>query len=126
MTTTESIGMYTATIADSHLYMLAFAEVLCYDDGCHLRKYARNPVRSKLSKAAVRLSNIDIVIDKMHFAGHTDAWCKANCNPYNVKQLEKVTQIYSVLLHTCMNTYACRWIQKYVNRRLHGCHVMDE
>ena len=68
------------------------AEVLCYDDGCHLRKYARNSVRSNLSKAAVKLSNIDIVIDKMHFTGHTDTWCKANCNPYSLKQLEKVTQ----------------------------------
>ena len=98
--------------ADSHLptaklHACFTAEVLCYDDGCHLRKYARNPVRSKLSKAAVRLSNIDIVIDKMHYNGHIDMWCKANCNPYNVKQLEKVTQTCVIYTPVCtfMNAY---------------------
>lgn len=24
---------------------------------------------------------MNIVIDKMHMAGHTDTWCKQNCDP---------------------------------------------
>ena len=51
-------------------------DIICYDDGCHLRKYTRNPERSKVTSAAARLSEINIVVDKMHFKGHVDDWCK--------------------------------------------------
>ena len=64
--------------------------IVCYDDGCHLKWYARNPKRSNLSIAATKLASLDIVIDKLHFAGHTDSWCHANCNPYKVDELKKV------------------------------------
>lgn len=64
--------------------------ILCYDDGCHLRKYCRNPVRANLTTAATTMGKWNIVIDKMHFSGHTDAWCKENCNPNNVKELDEV------------------------------------
>ena len=54
---------------------------ICYDDGCHLRKYARNPCRSSQTSTAKILSEINIVIDKMHMAGHVDQWCKTHCDP---------------------------------------------
>lgn len=63
---------------------------LCYDDGCHLRKYSRNPLRAKLTDVATIMSRWNIVIDKMHFSGHSDPWCRENCNPNNVKELDKV------------------------------------
>ena len=58
-----------------------FSGYICYDDGCHLRKYARNPVRSQLTPSTIKLSQIEIVIDKMHMAGHVDKWCLDNCDP---------------------------------------------
>ena len=64
--------------------------IVCYDDGCHLRRYARNPIRSSLSTAATKLASLSIVNDKLHFAGHTDSWCHANCNPYEVDDLKQV------------------------------------
>ena len=70
-----------------------YIDILCYDDGCHLCKYARNTARSHLTDAATRMSTWNIVIDKMHFAGHTDSWCKANCNSNNLKEIEKVLGI---------------------------------
>ena len=70
-----------------------YTDVLCYDDGCHLHKYARNTAGSHLTDAATKLSTWNIVIDRMHFAGHTDSWCKANCNPNSLKQLGKVCNV---------------------------------
>ena len=48
MTTTESIGIH---LSIAKLHACFTAEVLCYDDGCHLHKYGRNLVCPKLSKA---------------------------------------------------------------------------
>ncbi len=67
-----------------------YTDFICYDDGCHLRKYARNCIRKDLTPTSVRLAKIEIVIDKMHLAGHIDKWCLANCNPHLFPQLEKV------------------------------------
>ena len=33
---------------------------------------------------------LEIVVDKMHFKGHTDPWCIRNCNPNDFLQLEEV------------------------------------
>ena len=37
--------------------------------GCHLRKFATNPVRSTLTDTARRIRDMEIVVDKMHFRG---------------------------------------------------------
>ena len=54
---------------------------LCYDDGCHLRKYTNHPSRKDLTTFTKQIANCEIVVDKMHFAGHKDSWCKKHCNP---------------------------------------------
>jgi hypothetical protein len=72
------------------MYICFNTDVLCYDDGCHLRKYAQNPQRSCLSDTAMKLASVNIVIDKMHFKGYVDEWCKKNCNPYMVEGLKDV------------------------------------
>ena len=74
--------------------------IVCYDDGCHLRRYARNPIRSKLSIATTKLASLNIVIDKLHFTGHIDSWCHANCNPYEVDDLKQVKAYIYVRFHT--------------------------
>ena len=55
-----------------------------------MRRYARNSTRSQVTLAASKLASLNIVIDKLHFKGHTDSWCHSNCNPYDVKELEEV------------------------------------
>ena len=42
---------------------------------------------------AERLATMDMVIDKMHFRNHVDNWCKANCNPYDRKDLDGVSYL---------------------------------
>ena len=64
---------------------------LCYDDGCHSKKYASNPARASQTPTAIRLASLNIVIDKMHFKGHTDQWCHQNCNPYSFRELDNVS-----------------------------------
>ena len=38
-------------------------------------------MRSQLTPSTIKLSQIEIVIDKMHMAGHVDKWCLDNCDP---------------------------------------------
>ena len=68
-----------------------YPEFVCYDDGCHLRKYAKHPSRSLLTPQSTKLANTEIVIDKMHMAGHTDVWCHQHCDPKSFKELENVS-----------------------------------
>ena len=50
------------------------AEYICYDDGCHLKKYAENLCRRDQTATTKILSELHIVVDKMHMAGHVDKW----------------------------------------------------
>ena len=72
------------------LVLLIFIETLYYDDGCHLKKYATNPSWSAVTPVATQLACLQIVVDRMHFKGHTDPWCHENCDPNKVKDLHKV------------------------------------
>ena len=65
-------------------------EYICYDDGCHFKKYAENQCRRDLTMTTKALCNLSIVIDKMHMAGHVDAWCKKYCDPRCFSELSKV------------------------------------
>lgn len=65
---------------------------ICYDDGCHLTKYAQNPCRSHLTKTAKDMAEMSIVIDCMHMKGHTDLWCKKTCDPNLFPQLNNVCE----------------------------------
>ena len=51
-----------------------------------------------MTATAARLASLNIVVDKMHFKGHTDSWCHDHCNPYNLRELDKV----STNLHYCI------------------------
>ena len=73
---------------------------ICYDDGCHLKRYACNPVRSALTRTSSRISDMNFVIDRMHFKGHIDPWCCENCDPNKFKELDKVGN-HSNLLEYC-------------------------
>ena len=66
---------------------LFYIDIICYDDGCHLRKFFRNPVRSTLTDTTDRIAKMEIVVDRFHFSNHTDNWCKKNCNPNDVVSL---------------------------------------
>ena len=51
--------------------MYTTAGFVCYDDGCHLKKYAPHRDRKMMTATAKRLTEINIVVDKLHFQGHT-------------------------------------------------------
>ena len=79
-------------------------EFVCYDDGCHLRRFARNPSRAYLTPISTHLANTEIVIDKMHMAGHTDAWCHQHCDPKLCRQLDNVSIMLAQLLQYLRHT----------------------
>ena len=76
---------HTATFVSSSIQ-----ETICYDDACHLKKYAINPARSSLTNTARRLAEMNYVVDRMHFKGHIDQWCRENCDPDKLEGMEKV------------------------------------
>jgi len=63
---------------------------IIYDDGCHLRKFARNPCRKDTTSTSQQLACLEIVVDKMHIAGHKDPWCLQNCDSRKILELRKV------------------------------------
>ena len=67
-----------------------FLETICYDDACHLKRYATNPIRSTLTATTQRLSTMNFVVDRMHFKGHIDPWCRENCDPDKLEAMKKV------------------------------------
>ena len=69
---------------------ILYEGTICYD-GCHLRRYASNTARCDLTATARRLASLNIVVDRMHFKGHTDPWCHEHCDPNKLKELEKVS-----------------------------------
>ena len=74
-----------------NLSCFVFTEYICYDDGCHLRKFAQNAKRKNLTPTAEKLASLSIYVDKMHIKGHTDAWCLQNCDARNVEDLKDVS-----------------------------------
>ena len=70
-----------------HLYM-EILEFLCYDDGCHLKKYAQN--RQKITPTATKLAQLNIVVDRLHMKDHVDTWCKQNCDASCFRELDNI------------------------------------
>jgi len=53
-------------------------------------RFSRNSVRANLTSHSEKLAATHMVVDKMHMKGHTDAWCKENCNADTFEALKKV------------------------------------
>jgi len=41
---------------------VVFLEYICYDDGCHLRKFANNASHKDLTSATKKIANIQILV----------------------------------------------------------------
>ena len=81
-----------------------FIGYVCYDDGCHLKKYATNPKWADHT-ATAKNSIYNIVIDKLHCKGHTDAWCEKHCDPYKFDDLNMVCDSILYTKDYVMYTY---------------------
>ena len=69
---------------------ISYLDFICYDDGCHLKKYAENACRKDATEMTKLISELNIMVDKMHMKGHTDPWCKAHCDPNDFSELNEV------------------------------------
>ena len=67
-----------------------FIEYIIYDDACHLKRYACNPSRANETDTTKHISCSHIVVDRFHFPGHVDLWCKEHCNPNKLEELNNV------------------------------------
>ena len=89
-------------------------------------------MRRDLTNWTKKISELEIVIDKMHFAGHIDAWCRDVCDPHKHRNLDKVHTCmckcrsklcaYNAHVWICSCTY--RLTLRYANSVLHGYQDM--
>ena len=86
--------------------------------------------RCSQTPTAQQLAQLNIVVDKMHFKGHVDPWCKKHCNPYEHKELDKAsaaaasTSTKKKILHSTSVLY--RLILKCVSRYSPGSRDTQE
>ena len=102
-------------------------DYICYDDGCHLRKFARHSSKQDVTPTAQKLASVEIVIDKMHMAGHVDKCCLENCDPHLFSDLDRVSKRYTSSRPslTLVNCNLSRLIQKVVSSCFHGFLAME-
>ena len=91
---------------NSFIMFLPWLGVICYDDACHLKKFAQNPVRSTQTALAARITGMQILCDRFHFKNHIDGWCRQHCNPLtsanlqvNVVYVKEILSRENVTLH---------------------------
>ena len=89
----HNIHIHISVLELRAIHLFLISGFICYDDGCHLRKYARSVKRSTVSPAATALANVEIVVDKLHMRGHTDKWCAENCDPHKFEELNDVCKL---------------------------------
>ena len=72
---------------------------------------------------------MNIVVDKMHMAGHVDAWCKKTCDPSLYPELQKVrvyiplrVYVVHVTFHVLFTFTHARLTLKFVSRCSRGSH----
>ena len=59
-------------------WQIFIVEYTCYNDGCHLKKYAINTKQANQTATSLCLPSMNIVINRMHFSGHTGKQCREN------------------------------------------------
>jgi hypothetical protein len=79
-------------------------EFFIYDRGCQLAKFILNQDLANKSNRGKVLASKRFYVDKLHFKGHTDAYCKLNHNPYVIKELDNI------------NTMACEQFNRWFSR----------
>lgn len=87
---------------------------IVHDDACHLHKFCAS--RAACSERALRLAppQIRYICDLFHMLGHTDGWCKVNCNPY-APHLEPFLD--GVRTSVCEFTFT--WFSQYKHQSKH-------
>ena len=65
-------------------------DCICYDDACHLARFARNPSRADLTPQTKQLASVKMSADRVHMKGRIDKWCKGNCDPAMILELSNV------------------------------------
>ena len=45
------------------MFLIGF---ICYDDACHLKRFARDPMRAGITDQGKQLDSVEMVVDKMH------------------------------------------------------------
>jgi len=113
----ELFGSESKSQVYAHLHELLLKatvkdiETICYDDACHLKKFAQNKTRCLLTATSQRMAKMTMVVDRFHFKNHVDSWCKQNCNPYSSDDLQEVNT------EVCEQLFA--WLSRFPHMTKH-------
>ncbi|CAF1002029.1 unnamed protein product [Brachionus calyciflorus] len=86
-------------------------EFLVYDDGCHLKKCIDKNKLWEKSRRANFIEKIKIAIDRFHFKGHKDKWCKKHLNPDKFDDLERANTVVCEEVNYWLSGYKCLFIR---------------
>ena len=89
--------------------------VIRYDDACHLKRFAQNPIRCSKTDIASRICEMEILCARFHFKNHVDGWCRTYCNPLKSETLKVQRMSFSKLWlkKQCLTTYIHTYIHTY-------------
>jgi hypothetical protein len=65
---TQVYGHLCDFLAEADMTSLQY---LLYDDACHLLPFVQKPIRKTFSSATEQMGRLNILLDKLHFIGHT-------------------------------------------------------
>ena len=54
--------------------------------------------RVGLTETTQKIAQTEIVVDKLHMAGHVDTWCRQTCDPHLFSALDNVSSLTSAML----------------------------
>ena len=69
---------------------IIFIGFICYDDACHLKRFARNPARADLTEQSKQLASVEMVVDRMLMKAHIVPWCREHCDASKDPEIKKV------------------------------------
>lgn len=72
--------------------------IIYYDDACHLKRFAQNPVQRENTDVA----EMEIACIRFHFRNHIDGLCRFHCNPLKSNSLKVNTSINKFVLYNIL------------------------
>lgn len=72
--------------------------IIYYDDACHLKRFAQNPVQRENTDVA----EMEIACIRFHFRNHIHGLCRFHCNPLKSNSLKVNTSINKFVLYNIL------------------------
>lgn len=108
----ESATQVTSFLLDLIEHLKDFKKWFIYDNACHLKKYMKKSM-SLTTDRAIKLSQVQFVIDRLHIKNHVDAECKKTYNANLYSELKAINTVVCEETNFWFSRY--KYIAKHMN-----------